>query len=135
MLEQIEAYLEAAKPYWSFITQVLVIWYLGQFFKKRIWTKEHAQNSRFIYWMRTTLRLHPLIAGGLWGALYPWMPTVSFVTTRGGAINAGLLAGFTALAGHTILEVLAEKYQWTWVLKILREIVPDRDTDCPPPPT
>ena len=131
MLEEIQSYLAAAGPYWPFITQVAVIWYLGQFFKKRVWTKQHAKGSAFSSFMRSTMRLHPLIAGMLWGALYPWMPAVELVTTRGGAINAGLLAGFTTLAGHTILDALAKKYKWTWVTKVLRDIVPDRETIRP----
>lgn len=84
--------------------------------------------------MRGTLPLHPLVAGAVWGALYPWLPAVDFVTTRGGAINEGLLAGVVTLIGHTGLEALAEARGWTAVLRILRETVPDRATSTPVPP-
>ncbi len=123
--------LEALKPYWPFVVQVAIIWYLGQFFKKRVWTKARASNNDFFSIMRDTLRIHPLLAGAAWGALFPWLPAVEFVTTRGGAIYEGLFAGFVSLAGHTLLESLAEKRGWTSVLKVLRETVPARDTLVP----
>jgi hypothetical protein len=110
---------------------VAVIWYLGQFFKKRVWTKKRAVRGGFWAFMRATLRLHPFGAGIAWGALYPFMPAVEFVTTRGGAINEGLLAAFITLAGHTALESIAQARGWTSVLKVLRETVPERETIAP----
>ena len=99
-------WLETLKPYWPLFTQIVVIWYLGQFFKKRVWTKARSQKGGFFKLMRDTLRLHPLAAGALWGSLYPWLPAVEFVTTRGGAVTEGLLAGFLyaawAILGYVV---------------------------------
>ena len=131
MPEWIGEVLEAATPYWPFIVQVVIIWYLGQFFKKRVWTKKRALKNDFFEIMRDTLRLHPIAAGAVWGAMYPFLPAVAFVTTRGGAIYEGLFAGFVSMAGHTALEYIAEKRNIGWLLKVLHDTVPARDTLVP----
>lgn len=123
--------MEAAVPYWPFITQVVVIWLLGQYFKKRVWTKARARKSALGGFMRSTLPLHPLFAGAIWGALYPWLPAVELVQSRGGAVNAGLLAGAATLIGHTALEAMAQARGWTPVLRVLRETVPERESVVP----
>lgn len=134
MPEWIGDALGAAQPYWPFLTKLVVIWYLGQFFKKQVWTKKRAARGRIMGFMRDTLPVHPLIAGALWGALYPYAPAVTFVTSRGGAVNEGILAGVLTLILHTGLDALAEARGWTWLQRILRETVPDRETSSPPPP-
>ena len=134
MPEWVTEVLSTATPYWPAITQVIVIWYLGQFFKKRVWTKKRALGSTLAQLMRDTLPIHPIAAGALWGALYPWLPAVELVTTRGGAINQGLLMGALTMVGHTGLEAVAEARGWTWVLKILRDTVKERETSAPPAP-
>lgn len=136
MPEWINDALTTLKPYWPFITQVVVIWYLGQFYKKRVWTKARAKRGGIFGFMRSTLPIHPLVAGALWGALYPMLPAIEWITTRGGAINAGVLAGAVSLIGHTALEAVAEARGWAPVLKVLREAVPDRESSVssnPPP--
>jgi hypothetical protein len=131
MPEWVNEVLATLGPYWPFVTKVAVIWYLGQFFKKRVWTKARAARGGVWGFMRATLRLHPLAAGALWGLLYPWMPAVELVGSRGGAVNEGLLAAFVTLAGHTALEAVAVNRGWTSVLKVLRETVPERETVPP----
>lgn len=131
-MEWLSEALEAAGPYWPFVTKVAVIWYLGQVFKKRVWTKTRAEKGGFHQLMRDTLVIHPFVIGAAWGALYPWMPAVALVTSRGGAVNEGLLAAFVTLAGHTALEAIAEQREWVWVLRVLKGTV--RDPTIPPPP-
>ncbi len=126
--------LTTALPYWPFITQVIVLWYLGQVAKKRLWTKANATKNRFYEEMRATLPIHPLVAGALWGAMYPWLPAVGFVTTRGGAINEGLLAAMVNICGFVGLEYYAAQKNITWILAILRDTVPDSNSMLPPPP-
>ena len=123
MLDQIQQALRVITPYWPFVTQVLVLWYLGQVFKKRVWTKARARESKLAAFMRDTMPFHPLVAGLLWGALYPWLPAVSFVHTRGGAINQALLASAITVVGHTGLEHFAKSRQIEWLLAILQESV------------
>lgn len=132
MPEWITSALESARPYWPFITQVVVIWYLGQVFKKRVWTKKRAARSSFYGMMRSTLVIHPIMAGALWGACFPYMPSIEWISTQGGAINAGLLAGALTLIGHTVLEALAIERGWTSVLRVLRETVPEQESVPPP---
>lgn len=134
MPDWITSSLETAVPYWPFITKVITIWYLGQLFKKRVWTKANAAGSKFYAFMRATLPFHPLVAGMVWGLLYPWLPAVEFVTTRGGAVNEGILAAVLTVVVHTGLEHYAATQNITWLLAILRETVPTRETSVPPPP-
>lgn len=131
MPEWVSEALEIFKDYWPFITKMLVIWYLGQVFKKRVWTKKRAAQGGFFSFMRDTMIVHPLIAGAFWGACYPFMPAVAFVETRGGAINEGLLAGFLSIAGYKGLEVYAERTKKKWLLNALREVVPATDSEPP----
>jgi len=125
--------LAEAGPYWPFITQVLVIWLFGQVAKKRIWTKKRAKNGGIWLFARSTLPLHPIIAGALWGALWPFMPSTEFVTSRGGAINAGMLAGAFTMIGHTVLESMAIAHGWGPVLRVIQNTVPEKDSSYPPP--
>ena len=132
MPEWVTDVLGALEPWWPFVAKVIVIWYLGQVFKKRIWTKGRALEGGFFGFMRTTLPFHPLVAGVAWGALYPWMPAVAIVASRGGAITEGLIAGVVTVAGHTGLEWYAEKKNIGWILAILRDTV-KRPSNVPPP--
>jgi hypothetical protein len=127
-------YLSAATPYWPFIVQVLVLWYLGQFAKKQLWTKARAAKGGFYAEMRATLPAHPLVVGALWGALYPWAPAVNFITTRGGAVNEGLLAGLISVVGYVGLEQYATAKNITWLLAILKEAVPEPSNSESPAP-
>lgn len=133
ILKTIMSALEAVMPYWPFITQVMVIWLVGQVAKKRIWTKKRAEQGGIWLIARSTLPLHPIVAGALWGALWPFMPSISFIVSRGGAINAGMLAGAITMIGHTALESLAKAHEWTPVLRVLQDTVPDRESSYPPP--
>ena len=123
--------LETAQPYWPFIIKVAVIWYLGQVFKKRVWTKGRSLKNGFVKLMRDTMPMHPLAAGALWGAAFPWLPAVEFVTTRGGAVQEGLLAGVTTVVGYVALDHLATARGWTWVTALLHDSVRDRETIAP----
>lgn len=123
MPEWIDGALAILKDYWPFVTQVLCIWYLGQVFKKRVWTKKRASTNKYVKFMRDTLPFHPLIAGIVWGAFYPLLPAASFVVTRSGAINEGLLAGLISIVGHTGLEHYAAANNIKWLLATLRDTV------------
>jgi len=131
-MDKLNEILGILTPYWPFVTQVVVMWYLGQVFKKRIWTKARAKKNRLVGLMRDTLPFHPLVAGLAWGALFPWLPAVTFVTTRGGAINQALLAAALTTVGHTGLEHFAEARKIEWLLAILRETVKP-ESEYPPP--
>lgn len=52
---------------WIFIVASLVIGMFGQFFKRRVWTKERAATNRFFWWARATLTLHAPTIGGFAG--------------------------------------------------------------------
>lgn len=130
-MDNLNEILGTLTPYWPFVTQVVVMWYLGQVFKKRVWTKARAKRSKFSALMRDTLPFHPLVAGLAWGALFPWLPAVTFVTTRGGAINQALLAGAFTVVGHTGLQHFAKARKIEWLLGILQESVPP-ESDYPP---
>lgn len=130
MPEWLNEALEVAKPYWPFVAQIVVIWYLGQIFKKRVWTRERAARGEPWKLLRDTLPFHPVVAGGIWGALYPWLPAVEFVTTRGGAITEGVLAGTVSVAAFVGLEYWAEKRKIGWLLKLLRDSV-ERSSETP----
>ena len=128
MIQSVVAWLE---PWWPFVAKVLVLWFLGQFFKKRVWTKARAKVNQFHAVMRSTMMLHPFVGGIAWGAMYPMLPASAIVETRGGAINEGLLAAFAAVIGYRVLEFTAEYYvkknpdsKWQIVLRVLREAVP-----------
>lgn len=120
--------------YWPFIAKVIVIWYLGQVFKKRVWTKARSDRYRWASFARDTLPVHPLVAGAIWGALFPLLPSVALVSTRGAAICEGLLAGTVAVAGFTALEHYAERKRIVWLLNTLRGAVPDDSVYPPAPP-
>jgi hypothetical protein len=124
---------EFAKPYWPFTTKVLVFWFVGQNLKKRLFTKQRAATG--VWWARArgTMWCHPMVAGALWGLMWPWMPAVEWITTRGGAVNEGILAGVTSVAGFMLLEAMAVKYRWAPVLAVLREV--GRPSVAPPAPS
>ena len=121
MPEWVNEVLASAQPYWSALAQVLVFWFLGQNLKKRVWTKARAQRGGFHGFMRATMWGHAMLLGVGWGSLYPWMPAVDFVTTRGGAVTQGLISGVVAVAGYRLLEAVAQARKWITVLKFLRE--------------
>ena len=133
-MDKIIEALGTLTPYWPFVTQVVVLWYLGQVFKKRVWTKARASRNYWAALMRDTLPFHPLVAGLIWGALFPWLPAVGFVTTRGGSITQGLLAAALTVVGHTGLEHFAEARKIEWLLAVLRETVESESVRPPPLP-
>lgn len=133
MPEWVTGGLEAFGPYWPFIAKLFVFWFVGQNMKKRVFTKERAR-TRGWFWAaaRGTMWAHPMVAGILWGALYPWMPACDFVGSRGGAITEGVFAGVLSVVAFMALEATAVKYQWTPVLNVMREL--GRESIVPPPP-
>jgi hypothetical protein len=133
MPEWITEALSTATPYWPVITKILVLWMFGQFFKKRVWTRQRAAAGGFHKLMRDTLPLHAPIAGGLWGLAWPFLPAVEFVTTRGGAVSEGLLAGVLSMAAFSALEHVAQARGWTWVLGVLKDAGTVRESTVPPP--
>ena len=132
--------LTALEPWWPFTVKLLVFWFVGQNMKKRVFTKARAQVSPFMAAARDTMWLHPSIAGVVWGLLFPWMPSISFVTSRGGAVTEGLAAGVVSVLGFILLERAAEHYRWTWLLKAIHDVGTDRPSvpsgppSDPPPP-
>jgi hypothetical protein len=130
MPEWLSEALEMAKPYWPFLAQVLVMWFVGQNMKKRVFTKARAAGGGAWALARDTMWLHPAAMGVGWGLAYPFMPAVEFVTSRGGAVTQGLIAWVVSIAGYRLLEAVAEKRGWTAVLKFLRET--GRPTMPPP---
>lgn len=131
-MEWVNGALKTAAPYWPFIAQVLVFWFVGQNMKKRVLTKERAARGGVWRYLRTTMWAHPMVAGTAWGLAWPAMPAVESVTSQGGAVTQGLIAGVVSVAGYKLLETLAEARGWTWVLKFLRET--GRPTQVPPAP-
>lgn len=140
-METVLSVLGSLAPWWPAVAKIATIWFLGQFFKKRLWTKERAAHSVFMAAIRASLPLHPFILGALWGLGWPELPACEFVNSRGAAVNEGLICAFITVAGHTALEYLALHFvlrnpdsKWGVVLKVLREAVRDRETSMPPPP-
>lgn len=125
--------LLAVQPYWPVIVKIIVLWMFGQFFKKRVWTKAKAAQNAFHKLMRDTMPLHAPIIGGLWGVMWPFMPACSFVTTRGGAVQEGLLAGVLSMAAFSALEHIAEARGWTWILETIKD-TGTLDGSIPPEP-
>jgi hypothetical protein len=113
--------LEVVGPYWSFVAQLFVFWFVGQNMKKRVWTKGRAVHHGFFGFMRKSMWAHPMVAGLGWGLLFPIMPAIELVTSRGGAVTQGILAGVVSVMGFRALEAVAENRGWDWVLKVLRE--------------
>ena len=113
--------LATAQPYWPALAQILTFWFVGQNMKKRVWTKARSTRGGFFGFMRATMWAHPMLAGVAWGMLYPHMPAVEFVTTRGGAVTQGLLMGVATPMLFMALESVAQKRGWTAVLRVLRE--------------
>lgn len=140
MIETILSTLGSLGPWWPAIAKIVTIWTLGQVFKKRVWTKQRAAHSVFVAFMRASLPLHPFVVGALWGLGWPDMPACDFVSSRGAAVNEGLVCAFITVAGHTVLEYVALHFvlrnpdsKWGIVLKVLREAVRERETSIPPP--
>lgn len=132
------AFLE---PWWPLVAKIGLLWFLGQFFKKRVWTKARANTSVFFRAMRTTMPLHPVAGGIAWGFAFPFLPASAIVQTQGGAITEGIIAGLATVIGYMALEATAEHYvklnpdsKWGIVLKVLRETVKARETVSPKPP-
>lgn len=123
-----------AKPAWPLLLQALVLWYLGNIFKRRVWTRARAKKGGVYAWMRDTLPMHPVAAGGIWGAFWPFTPAVDWVTTRGSAIGWGMLAGVVSVWGFDLLKRLAENRGWTWLAAALSDPSP-RDSVVPSAPT
>lgn len=113
--------LELALPYWSFLAQLITFWFVGQVVKKRWLTKDRAAGNPEVRVLRSTMPLHPIVAGALWGLAYPVMPAAAFVTTVGEAVTQGMLAGVLSTLAFRALESLAEHREWTWLLITLRE--------------
>ncbi len=118
------------EPWWPAIAQIVTFWFVGQVMKKNVWTKARAVDSMFFDLMRSTMGLHPMIAGACWGACYPFMPAVASVGTRGGAITQGILCGVLSVLAFKALEYYAEARGKTGLLRFLRE-TGDRPTVRP----
>ncbi len=138
MLETALEWVAALEPWWPFVVKVLVLWFVSQVMKKQFLTKGTAEKSGFVAFLRKTMSLHPMIAGALWGAAYPWMPATAIVATRGGAVTEGILAGVMTVVGYRVLEFTAEWFvkrnpdsKWAIVLRVMREAVPNRQTVTP----
>ncbi len=129
----LEGMLDIATPWWPFIMQVMLFWYLTQWGKKNVWTRKAAAKSGVMLRLRDTKGLHPLLWGAAWGAGYPSTPAVAAATTIGEAVMWGVGAGLCSLVGHKILADQAEKRGWTGVLKVLKT-AGDRETSAPPDP-
>lgn len=129
----LEGMLDIAAPWWPFIMQVVLFWYLTQWGKKNVWTRKraHAGKSGAMLMLRDTKGLHPLLWGAAWGAGYPSAPAVAAATTIGEAIMWGVGAGLCSLVGHKIFVDQAEKRGWTGVLRVLKT-AGDRETSAPP---
>lgn len=125
-----EGIVEFATPWWPLVMQVVLFWYLTQWGKKNVWTRERAANGGVMEKLRDTKGLHPLLWGAAWGAGFPSAPAVAAATTMGEAVMWGVGAGLCSLMGHKILAAQAEKRGWTGVLKVLRT-AGDRDTLVP----
>jgi hypothetical protein len=129
--------LGVVEPYWPFVIKVLAFWYLGQFFKRRVWTRDRAEHGgSFWKLMRDTLPIHPIASGVMIGLCYPSIPAVGFISSRGGAVLEGVLAGFTSVAGYVALEYVAKARGWGAVLHVLHGTIPARESVVPsePPP-
>jgi hypothetical protein len=133
MPEWIPNTLSTVQPYWPAVTKIVVLWMLGQFFKKRVWTKVRAANGGFFKLMRDTLPLHAPATGALWGLLWPVLPACTFITTRGGAFTEGLLCGVLSMAAFSALEHIAQGRGWSWVLETIKD-TGTVDDSIPPPP-
>lgn len=131
MPEWLSDAIEMAKPYWPILVQCITFWFVTNNLKKRVFTKARAAGGGFHSFMRSTMWAQPMLYGAAWGALYPWMPSITWITTRGGAVTAGILAGVGSVAGFRLLEAVAEKRGWIPVLKVLREV--GSPTLRPPP--
>lgn len=132
MPEWVKDVAEFLGPYWPFIVKVVFFWYVGQHMKKRVWTRERATRGGFWLFARQSMWTHPTVAGVVLGLMYPALPAVEMVGTRGGAVLEGVLAGIVSTTGFMALERAAEQFGWTWVLRTLRDT--GRPTSVPPPP-
>ncbi len=54
-------------PHWPFVAVALILAMVVQVFKNTLFTAEFARVSRFSWWGRKTLPLHPAILGALVG--------------------------------------------------------------------
>lgn len=128
--DEVVALLAQIKPAWPMLLQALVLWYLGNVFKKRVWTRARAKKGGVYAWMRDTLPAHPVVAGALWGALWPWTPAVEWAHTRGSAIGWGMIAGVVSVWGFDLARRLADNRGWQWLSAALSDPLP-RDTEPP----
>jgi len=131
MPDWISGALTTLQPLWPFFVKVITFWFVGQNIKRRVLTKKRAASSAGWALMRDTMWAHPMVVGILWGAMYPWMPAVDWVSTRGGAITEGILAGVMSTIGFLVLEAVAKKQGWTAITEVIHEV---EDGSIPPTP-
>lgn len=134
MPEWLNEALDVAKPYWPFAVKCMVFWFVGNNLKKRLFTKARAARGGLWGFARGSMWAHPMLAGVAWGALWPYMPAIDWVTTRGGAITEGIAAGVFSTVGFMLLERVAEARGWTPVLRVLHEVGRDSMVPSEPPP-
>lgn len=106
-------FTEERWPWWS---AVIVFTVIGQFTSTKLFTRERAYRDwgsktkqQFWYWMRETLMLHPLVAGGALGYFWqdpeghgwPLISSMMYFATAGGAalISWVLLKGYLKRKG------------------------------------
>ena len=108
--------------HWPFISIAAVLWIVGHFFERSVFTRERVLTYHpkkvlnrtrleklhhwFFYWGRESMEIHPLIVGAVIGLAWPnpeeatppW-PTIASVAYFAGA-------GFTSLFGWLVLTRL-----------------------------
>lgn len=101
--------LEILLEHWPFVAVALIIGGLGEQFKGRLWTKERAAKSRFVWLMRLTLPLHPVAVGALAGTV-PGLAIAEVVTYPARSVVYFAFAGLlSSWAYDTAQRLLARQ--------------------------
>jgi hypothetical protein len=80
-------------PAW---VQIAVLSFVGHVMRTRYLTPEMAKRSRLWLELRRSMPFHPLVVGGLWGAI-PSTPRLWFIGTYQGQIQQGVVCGMLSL--------------------------------------
>lgn len=102
-----DSVLPYAQYIWPFVTATLVSMIVGQMLSHRLWTRENAARARWIAIGRSTVPLHPIIAGAALGLVWPNPCGDTWPAAQSMAYF--MLSGIAAFVGYLFIDKWVEK--------------------------
>jgi hypothetical protein len=96
--------------HWPFFAASAILWFVGQVIKGQLGSQRRLEKSALGRWVRTSLPLHPVVAGALLG-LVPGLPVSVAETTVASRCLYFALAGVCSCYCFDVVVRFGERYR------------------------